>query len=591
MIPALILGFLMVLPFFYFQIKLGSGFEGIWPTVVDDESFYLARIKDVADGHSFISNAYLFEHKNGLPQQLFLAEWLLAQPLKLLKIDINIGRLIYNFLFPAAAFLLTYIALFLISRLRLVSAGFASFLFFGLYITSFIRPVSPQFNFIFWLTQFILLWLLINYHNSNNANNHLNNPNENLDNSEHSDKIRKFGLLSANALNFGLLFYIYPYYWTFYLIFFGILAVFYFWKERALFYKILMIASGGLILAIPYFYLNYLSSKLSYYTETLTRLGMIYTRFPSGIRIVFWSSLGLATFGLLLWRKIISWDRKSTFFISGLLASAVAVNQHVVTGRNFEFSSHYSMGTIFFLVFTAAYLASCLNPNNCDKNPNIPNGKKFGLFGYVRIFGLLIVAIIIISGLLNYLKRSLVIYANHAYSQDYASIFEWLNKNTQRDSVVYANRDISGLIPVYTADNVFYVREANLFFISDKEVLDRFIINNFFENLDPDFILKNARAIYGVRYIDAYGHAVQSNKLRRVLGIKLEPEIYLPGEEIEKVVNRAKELQAGDFEKELKTYRIDYLIWDKNNNPNWRINLKLWKPVFESGGLLIYRTK
>jgi len=193
-------------------------------------------------------------------------------------------------------------------------------------------------------------------------------------------------------------------------------------------------------------------------------------------------------------------------------------------------------------------------------------------------------------GIFDYSKRAFVIDENAVYRQNYTPVFEWLNKNTEKDSVVYANSDLSRLIPVYTANNVFYVREANLFFISDKEVLDRFILNNFFSAFGKDFIIENDRSVYGVRYIDAYGHTVQANKLRRLLGLKTEPEVYLPEEAIQKVIGRAAELQKGNFVEEIKNYRIDYLIWDKNKNPDWEVNSKNFKPIFLSGDLIIFKS-
>ncbi|MDO8676878.1 MAG: hypothetical protein Q7K16_04535 [Candidatus Azambacteria bacterium] len=545
-IIALILGVLMILPFFYFHIKLGNNFKGIFPEIVNDENFYYARIKDIVDGHSFLSNAYLAEHKEGLPQQLFLAEWFLAQLLKLFGLGINAAHLIYNFILPIVGFLLAYIAFYLILRKRFFSLGFCLFLFFGLFLTAFIRPVSPQFNFIFWLTQFIFLWLFI------------------------MEQRRKWIWLLA--INFGLLFYVYPYYWTFYLIFFCVLAVLYFWKGRALSYGILAIASGGLVLAIPYFYLNYLAAQLPYYTETLTRLGMLYTRFPSGFRIILWSAFGLAIFSWFLWRRVVEFDVKASFFILGILSSVIVANQHLLTGKNFEFSSHYDIGAVFFLVFAVAYLF------------NTVKSRK------LSIAIVIIIAAVVVNGLYNYSKTVFaVINENAIYKQNYAPIFKWLNGNTEKDSIVYANPDLSRLIPVYTANNVFYVREANLFFISDEEVSDRFILNNFFENFNKNFIIENDRSVYGVRYIDAYGHAVQGNKLRRLLGLKLEPEIYLPEEAILKVMTRAKELQKGNFSEELKKFRIDYLVWDKNKNPDWEINSKNFKPIFKNDNLIIFK--
>jgi len=552
----------MVLPFFYFQSKLGPSFQGVLPEIVNDELFYYARIKDVVDDHSLLGNAYLAEHKSALPQQVFLAEYLLAQPIKLFNLNINTAHLIYNFLFPAVVLILAYLALYLISKSRFWAIIFSLFLFFGLYLIDFIRPISPQFNFIFWLTQFIFLWLLISQRGSTKY---------------------LYAILVLNILNFGLLFYIYAYYWTFYLIFFLIFIAFdfasfkYFHNSNYGSKQIIKIIVGGLILAIPYFYINYLSSQLPYYTETLTRLGMIYTRFPSGFRIIFWSAIGLAAFCWFLWKKIINLDIKSLFFISGILASVIAVNQHLITGKNFEFSSHYSMGAMFFLVFAAAYLWQKLRERQ--------NNLKLLSASLTVVF-----IFIIFLGAFSYLKV-FALNEESIYIQNYAAVFEWLNKNTPKDSVVYTNPDLSGLIPVYTANNVYYAREANLFFISDNEVLDRFVLNNFFEDFNKDFIIENVRSIYGVRFIDVYGHTVQGNKLRRLLGVKPEQEIYLPEEAIEKVISRAKELQSGDFIKELKQFRIDYLIWDKNKNPGWKIDPNFFSEIYSKNNTIIYQSK
>lgn len=602
---ALVLGALMVLPFFYFEAKLGKDFKGIFPEIVNDSDFYYARIRDVADGHPTLGNAYLWEHKNELPQQ-FLAEFILAQPIKLFGVGITAARLIYNFLLPAIAFLLTYAAFFSILRKKAWSLMFSSSLFFGLYLTSFIRPVSPQFNFIFWLTQFIFLWLLVNSHHNTNTRMYANDTN-NADDTNKSipvirvirmSKFRSLVLLCANALNFGFLFYIYPYYWTFYLIFFGILFAAYFFNNRALSYKILSIAGGGLILAIPYFYFNYLASQLPYYTETLTRLGMIYSRFPSGLRIMLWSFIGLAAFGWFLWRRIIKLNEQTVFFISGIVSSIIAVNQHLLTGKNLEFSSHYDTGAIFFVAFALAYLISQYDASTANK-----------LF-YLKLILTIIISVVAVNGLRGYSKQIFASNKEGVYIQNYAPIFEWLNKNTPKDSVVYTNPSLSRLIPVYTANNVFYVTGANLFYISDSEVLDRFILNNFFsafggsasrsgsetpqgrttggENFSKDFVIENVRSVYGVRYIDAYGHAVQGNKLRRLLGLKPEPEIYLPDEAVQKVVFRAEELQKDNFLTGLEKYRVDYFIWDKNKNPDWRIG-ESFLPVFKSADITIYR--
>lgn len=526
MILAVILGLLICGPYWYYGRQLGSAFQGIYPQFADDSLFYLARIKDVSDGHATLSNAYLWEHKNGPPQQLFLAEWLLAQPLNWFRLGISKGQLIYNFILPTVIFLLTYGALWLVFRSRSWSLFLSSGLLFELFFFSLFRPISPQFNFIFWLTQFIFLWLLVSREPS----------------------IRSRWLIWANILNFGLLFYIYPYYWTFYLILLCLLLIYYFFTERQLAVALFKIIIGGLILASYYFYYSAQASKLAYFDETLTRLQLVYSRFPSGINILAWSG-GLLILFWLAWRlNLLKINRTTGFFAGGALASIIAVNQHVVTNRNFEFSSHYYMLAVFFSVFGFAYLVA-----------NLPPAYRRGLLS--------VVCLLLVFGFSLNLKRYLTFYvsAPPRSSQKAAAVFRWLNQNTEPESVVYADEDLSMRLPVYTANNVFYARYANLFFLSDAEVLDRFLINNYFAKVDQAFVAANERSIFGVRYVDRYGHMVQGNKLRRRLGLQPKPEIMIPPEAINTVLVRAKTIQKVPLVDLIRPYRLDYFIFTKTS--------------------------
>src|SRR3989338_8776453 len=489
LILAVVLSFLMIWPYLHFITALGGEFKGILPPVIDDELFYSARIQDVFDGYPTISNAYLFEHKNSLSIQ-FLSEYLLAQPLKVFGLTVIQGRFLYNLVLPALSFLLTYSAFYLIIKSRFWSVIFSSFLFFGLYLNIFLRPVSPQLNFIFWLTQFIFLWKLIK--------------------NGFSRKI-----LTWNTVNLGLLFYVYPYYLNFYFI-----------------------------------------SRTSEYGETITRIGLISSRFPSGMRVVLGALVLLTLFAIALKFSLIQINIPALFFAAGLLATIISSNSHIITGKNLEFSSHYRMLSVFFFSFSFAYLWRAylgLNP------------------GYKKTVSLALVIIVLFTVVQNvraYVNRYSAISSSE--EQEYALLFDWLNKNTPKDSVVYANDTLSNLIPVYASNDVFYSENANLFLVADDEILTRFILNNFFETLDREFVIKNSRAVYRVRYADIYGHAVQGNKLRRLLKMKTVPELYLPEDAINNVLSRANQIKNSDLEKELKKYRLDYILWDKNKNPEWR---------------------
>lgn len=565
---AFILGLLVVWPFFYFQISLGGEYKGILNQVIDDELFYMARIKDVMDGHPTLGNAYLSEYKNQLPQQLFLPEWLLAQPLKFLNLDVIQGRVFYSFIFPAVAFILTYIALYLIYPSRFWANIFSVFLLFGLYLFKFTRPVIPQFVFLFWLTQFILLWLLIK--------------NESFDTLKYQ-RISKKGVLSLNILNFGILFYLYPFYWTFYLVLLAVLAFIYFFMDRLLSKKFLKILLGGLVIGSFYFYLTFLTAQLPEFQEALTRLQLVFSRSPSEIKSVSLSLVVLLSIGILYWLKRIKISKEIIFFIAGILSILIVTNQNIITGQKFEFG-HYRMLAIFFIVFTIYYL---LVPYETARARSVTLFRMG--WSQIKLIVASLVIITSLTGVYNYIQKMSRISEHDIYIQKYAIIFDWLNENTPPDSVVYADSVLSELIPVYTSNNVFYTRAANLFFVSDREVLERFVLNNFFERFDRNFVIENERAIWGVRYIDRYGDAVQANKWRRLLGLKLKDETRLPEEGVGMIMAQAAELQKVKLKDGLKNYRVDYLVWDREVNSHWKISEKEFEKIAELGHFYIFK--
>ena len=568
---AVVLGILMVLPFFYFQAVLGDEYKGILNQIIDDETFYMARIKDIRDGHPTLGNAYLYEHKNQLPQQLFLPEFLLAQPLKFLQpsadppqaenLDMVQARIFYSFILTAIAFILTYIAFYKIYPSRFWANLFSVFLFFGIFLFKFTRPVIPQFVFLFWLTQFILLWSRFFASKKSRI----------LDSQSESGQFHFDWLLLLNILNFGLLFYLYPFYWTFYFVFLVVLILVFYKVDKNLSKQFLKVLIAGLIIGSFYFYLSFLASQLPEYQETLTRLQLVFSRSPSEIKSVALSLAVLLLMGILYRLKRIKISKEILFFIAGILSILIVTNQNIITGQKFEFG-HYRMPAVFFLVFAVYYLWS-----------------KFKLNFRFKLSLSFLMIIASTYGIYGYAQRVFRISERDIYVQKYEAVFDWLNKNILSDSVVYANEEISELIPVYTSNNVFYSRYANLFIMPDKEAEERFIFNNFFEEFDKDFVIKNERSIFGVRYIDRYGDAVQANKWRKLFNLKLKDETRLPENEIERILIKAEEIQRNPPDKSFKKYRVDYFIWDKSKNPNWEPEKFKLKPAYNSENIYIFR--
>jgi hypothetical protein len=176
--------------------------------------------------------------------------------------------------------------------------------------------------------------------------------------------------------------------------------------------------------------------------------------------------------------------------------------------------------------------------------------------------------------------------------QNLAGVFQWLNSNTDKEDVIFANSQLSELIPIYTSDNVYYFGMAGLFFLPNKEMQERYLINNYWEDISMSSVALDYGPILGAYYQSNHMINDNKNKLRKLL--LLEPKSYpvVPPDEIRKFVDFSDQIKKGDFEKQLKKYRVDYLIWDKKTNPNWPIqNLTFLDLQYEKNDIAIYKIR
>jgi len=559
-ILALAASAILILPPVVANIRDGIPFNSPSNILVADEWFYFARIHEVLDGHPLIGNAYLWEHKAKPPSPVFFGEYLAAQPIRWLGIGVVAGGVLYDAIFPALHILLLYACVLLVCRVRWLAFLGVFFLVGGFSLSDLSRVVSPQLNFLFWLSEFFLLFLLVATFESWRAK-------------------RRWLLVALAAVNFGLLFYLYTYYAVFFLAFLGLASFLFFakrmFREARAF---VAIAAGGLVIAIPYFVLMARAFRLPEYAETLWRVGMIATHFPSGIAIVVPGALILGCMAFLLHRNILAWDRAAIFFTSGVLAAIVSVNQHVITGKNLEFSSHFFMPAVYWFLFTGVWMVLGV----LSRAGNVRRHIAAALVIAVGVF------VLFARRDFAPLAGGSLAYAERNRSQE---LMAWLSRNTERDDVVYAPNVASG-IPIFTEDNVYFSNAARFSFVPTQEIMDRFILSHYFERIDRDFVVANIRSIYGVGFIDQALHARQENRIRRLFGLSSKPVVMIPEELVERVIERARELRRSDFERELKKYRVDYLVWDTSapvRDP--LVRFAFAEPAGEVGGFRIYRVR
>jgi len=337
-----------------------------------------------------------------------------------------------------------------------------------------------------------------------------------------------------------------------------------------------------MILGSLYFILNLQASQLPEYHDTLTRIGLIQNNFPSGIKLIVAPAIAiLLAFIFFARKKYIPINKISLFMVAGLLASIIVTNQNVITGIHLEFYAHYLMAASLWFIFAIGFLI-----RNIVK-------ESFS----VRLIAALVIAFFIIVNVPNifsnvraYFPRSFDMPARQVYRQNYVPIFDWLNENTQKDDVVYAGAKLSHIIPAYTHNNVFYITRASIYFMSDEEVLERFLLNNFFEDIDEQFVIRNFPAVYGSRYRNIYHQTEQNNKIRRILGLKQKVSEKTPQFAIDRVMVKAREVKDKNLRQQLQKYRIDYVVWDKNKNPNWQLDkYNFPDPLYIYNNIYIYK--
>ncbi len=147
--------------------------------------------------------------------------------------------------------------------------------------------------------------------------------------------------------------------------------------------------------------------------------------------------------------------------------------------------------------------------------------------------------------------------------QSKMDVFDWLNTNTERDSVVYAlGGGYDYLIPVYTKNNVYFNFYAALYPALHKETEERWLIQHLFDPLiDMTTIREAQREFWGNRYIDTY----QSSENRKKIQSFLTQTPYIQGEMISKsqfeyMYMRWLDISARPLEENLTRYEIDYIL-------------------------------
>ncbi len=516
-----------------------------------DEARYIAKTHEIVDGHWNIGNASLKEHNNAISPTGYI-EYVTAAFMKMTGLDIVNAIAITDLLYTFLNIFLTY--LWVQKLLKNKFATVVLILMLMLDVWSFqgglVRDSTPK-----------ITLLLVNMYLCVVAL---------RDTQTHWLRIARGTLL-------GLMFYSYSYHWTTFLCFemlmwfHGLFIEKKNWKSLTIDW--LEVFGVFLVISLPHAVTLAGSSHTPEFIEGYRHFGLIETHLPSAPSLQFVLILCIAA--LLAARMTrLTRDRTSLLLLMILGGGLIAVNSNVISGREADFLGHYSRVLSEFILLTVIYgVLKFLKPIAAR-----------GIF-----YGITIIFVLRqFSALPDALAKADE--ARKYWSETKAwELMQWIDANTQRESVILAPYVMSGYIPALTDNYVLTGPAAQFYFVTDKEMLERYFIElSFFpetaEHFDP-----GQQHVFGNYPGQAWARARTAYQLRTLFQKPYPKTVqdFIVHQELLSELNAW--YRRPDYEKAKKLmqkYEIDYLITDHDFPETFKTMFQELKTI---GTYVIYK--
>ncbi len=531
------------LSFLFIWSALGVFYTKVPVDIVDDSLYYYTRSMDVFYGHPFISNPYTLEYSDGLPTISFVPEWIWSAPL-FLRFSIIETIAINHFLWFVilAVFLYWFFSLFYLSKKFL--PYIISFIILSIYWYV-ARPISMQIVFPFFIGSVIFFY------------NFLKNPTSYRD-------IIFLGIFS------GVSVYIYTYLaqivaGIFVIIF--LLSLFNNFKK----WNRGIIISGfiSLLISIPFLISTLFQINHPFYTETLTRLGLVETHSIGFTGAVYFIVSLSSMIVIFLVRKFL---KEEEFYLLEIVSFVLTLTviSNLFTGVDLELANHVSRFIDLWVIMVLFLLLFKVNIFDFS-------GKYKTL---IIISFLPLIFVLLIS-----LSRQVNIFSNikNIESKDvYITPIDWINSKNIKGRVIFANESLSSYLPLMTNNYVIFSHYTGFHLMSDQEVQDRYLASKVFIGINLDTIKRDFIEYAGV------GNAVHKANVvnRGVVWCELFDSVLfkldcndrisaysLIGDKyFSNMLKRFDQVSSnsGMF---LDFYNVDYVLMDKEKD-NWKIVIK-----------------
>ena len=564
---AIVISIITAFPQVYFRIEHRN--DGIYQGIeLLPDSPWSPRAREVQDGHPNFGNIYNKDGKDNPYLFQPLGSMVVGYMGKIFSLDINNTILLSRLVLPIVTFLLIYSFVFFMSRdkfaalcsaavLLLADSALSYFgikqLLHGVSADNFLRmarPVNPAMIYIFFFGFLTSFWLFY----------------------KKLDQRWLYGIISTVLL--GLNFYNYFYSWTYLYAFGGILVLILLiqkkWKEAL---KITSVFLGALLIAVPYVINLYNASLFPSYEEVGQRLGIIFTHGPLFVGFTVIIALGVFLLGFP------KEDKKRYFFgLALLLTPFITMNQQVITGRVMQ-SNHYHWFfhkpiAVIFVLIVIFHLLTLFKS---------------------RFYKEMLVTLIIISSVFIAVFTQVYSYSYDNRDggqiaierQKYGPVMEWLNKNAEKEAVVFGSNETSHLTVIYTPLNVLFHRALFCTTLSATKA----------RVLDILFLFYRLRGVEGESVLEVFTNErkIVSTQIYGIYYRKLMGSYEaIPDEKIEEIAELYKEtlfIPTSEWLRQILTqYEVEYIVWDKENDPDWQLEkYSFLKEVAVFNDIVIYQ--
>lgn len=558
---AVLVGIIMALPHIYFCYHHADVYRGIMMGGLD-EGPYVARIREVRDGHYLMANPFWAEGKNAPHLWPPLSENVASLVGSIFGLNVINTVLLGNFIFPFFIFLFIYFLIYGLSQKKsialltsliilltpnLTNPGDLWRLLFMRQTTdtflAYSRLISPQIHSFFFFFFFLCFWIFW-------------------------EKRQWFyGIVSGLIL--GLTFYVYPFAWMFIGATLGFLiAISAVRKQWHKIKDIFLLGSLSLVIALPFFHNLWRAMHSPFYTEVSLRYGWVLSRqLQAGATMV----ILLGLFLLLFPRR---WRARYDFCLAIVLAPFLMLNQQIVTGYLLgparQHCYYYKpFAVIFLMIIIADQLNKRLKKNKLKK----------------IAWSILTGAMLVISFLNVIVVQTRSYRTNEGAAianQRYAGVFEWLNNHSCKDEVVLTDGTFSDFIPIYTSLNTVINFDAHYSLVSDDQLLERMFLEYRLNGLRPENAAETffkdreniSKKIFAQRYQKQFGTYDQIPN----------EKLYYFAEKYKKFYNISE-----NMEDIIKKYQTKYFIWDAVKQPEWTIDkYNFLHQTYEVNGIKIY---